>query len=114
MNHALEGVRDMIATEPNAWIHAIVTVAVLSVSWWLEIRETQLAVVVLAIMGVWVAEAFNTVLEIMANLTVGERYSSKVKRAKDIAAGGVLIACFGAAVIGFIIIGPPLFERIGG
>ena len=102
----------MLSTEPNAWIHAFATVAAVYLSWWLKLDGVGWILIILAIVFVWTAEAFNTVLEIMADLVVGERYSQIVKRAKDIAAAAVLIASFGALAVGLIILGPPLYERI--
>lgn len=112
IGHALFGLRDMILTEHNAWLHLFATVVALDLAWWLDIRGTDLAIVILAIAVVWIAESFNTVLEIMANLVVGQRYSRIVKRAKDIAAGAVLIACVVAICIAFLIFGEPLYQRL--
>lgn len=112
LSHAVRGLSDMIQTEHNAWFHAIATVLVLGISWWLEISRLEFALLVIAILLVWTAEAFNTVLEIMADLVIGERYSRIVKRAKDIAAAAVLITVFGAVVIGLIILVPAVYSRL--
>ena len=110
--HAFAGLWDMLATEHNAWIHALATFLALDFAWWLGIDRKGFALIVIAIVMVWVAEVFNTVLEIMANLAVGQRYSKTVKRAKDIAAAAVLIASIGAVMIGVAILGPPFYERM--
>ena len=110
--YGLAGLLDMLRTEPNAWAHALATVSVLGLAFWLEVGRIKLCLLVLAIVCVWAAEAFNTVLEIMADLVVPDRYSYPVKRAKDIAAGAVLSACIGAALIGLIVLGPPLAARL--
>ncbi|MBI4394936.1 MAG: diacylglycerol kinase family protein [Candidatus Omnitrophica bacterium] len=111
-SHAFAGLKDMLLTEPNAWIHAFATVLVLELAWWLGIDSTSFALIIIAIVLVWVAEAFNTVLEIMANLVVGQRYSKIVKRAKDIAAAAVLIAAIGALGVGIVILGPHIYLRM--
>ena len=103
----------MLLTEPNAWIHAVLTILALDLAWWLRIDRTDFALIVISIVMVWVAEAFNTVLEIMADLVVTpQRYSRIVKRAKDIAAGAVLTSSVGALAVGLIILGPPLYQRL--
>lgn len=112
LKYAIFGLKDMILTEHSAWIHVIATASVLYCAWWLEVRGVELALIVIAIALVWSAEVFNTVLEIMADLVVGQRYSSIVKRAKDIAAGAVFIACLAAVVIGFLILGPALSQKL--
>lgn len=111
--YGLAGLFDMLRTEPNAWVHALATIAVIALAFWLEVGTIKFCVLILAIVCVWAAEAFNTVLEIMADLVVPDRYSRSVKRAKDIAAGAVLLACIGAAMMGLIILGPPLAARFG-
>lgn len=112
MSNATRGLADMILTEHNAWIHALVTVIVLVLSWILGLNAIEFTFIVISIVMVWTAEAFNTVLEIMADLVVGQRYSTVAKRAKDVAAAAVLIAVFGAVTIGFIILGPHFYHRL--
>ena len=110
--HAFRGLGDMLLTEHNAWVHALATVLVLDFAWWLGINRHDFALIIIVIVIVWMAEAFNTVLEIMANFVVGQRYSKTVKRAKDIAAAAVLIATMGAIGVGIAILWPPLYHRL--
>ena len=110
--HAFRGLGDMLFTEHNAWIHALATVLALDFAWWLGIDRYGFALIIVAIVIVWVAETFNTVLEIMADLVVGQRYSKIVRRAKDIAAAAVLIAALGAVCVGVAILGSPLCQRL--
>ena len=110
--HAFRGLTDMLKTEYNAWVHVLATVLALGLAWWLKVDRNDLALVVIAIVMVWTAEAFNTVLEIMADLVTGEQSSNVVRRAKDIAAGAVLAACIGAVVIGILVLGPHLYQRL--
>jgi len=110
--YAFAGLRDVLVTEHNAWIHAIFTVIVLSLALWLQISFLEFVLIVVVITLVWVAEAFNTVLEIVVNM-VARRYSNVAKRAKDIAAGAVLVAAIGAAIVGVCILGPPLLDKLG-
>ena len=100
--HAFRGLGDMIRSEHNAWVHVLATILALGLAWRFQIGRIGFALVIIAIVIVWVAEAFNTVLEIMADLVVGERYSKTVKRAKNIAAAAVLIAAFGAVAIAIL------------
>ena len=111
-SYAFIGLRDMLWTEPNAWVHAFATALALGLAFWLQVGRVKLCILILSIVSVWAAEAFNTVLEIMADLVVVDRYSRIVKRAKDIAAAAVLVASMGALAIGLIVLGPPLLERL--
>ena len=110
--HAFSGFADMLATEPNAWIHGIATCVVLFLAWWLQIDRQSFAFVLIAVVTVWVAEAFNTVLEIMVDMVTTGKYSLAAKRAKDIAAAGVLIASLGAVLIGIAVFSLPLYDKL--
>ncbi len=112
VSHAMRGLIDMVMTEHNAWVHALATIVVLDLAWWLKVSSVEFALIVISVVLVWIAETFNTVLEIMADLVVGRRYSRIVKRAKDIAAAAVLIAALGALAIGITILGPHLYLRL--
>ena len=111
-SHAIRGLTDMLTTEPNAWLHLAMTAIVLLLAWWLQIEKEPLTLIIIVIVGVWMAEAFNTVLEIVVDLVSSGEYSEAAKRAKDIAAAAVLIASIGATIIGLIVLGPPLFSRL--
>ena len=110
--YAFIGLWDMLTTEPNAWVHGTVTIFVLFLCWWLNVSWDELALVVLAIVAVWLAEVFNTVLELVMDYVSSKQYSPLVKRAKDISAAGVLVAPIGAVVVGLSVLGPPFFERV--
>ena len=111
-NHALTGFFDMLRSESNARIHFIVTLVVLAVSLWLKLELFQFSLIVISIVGVWVAEALNTAIEVLAGDTTVR--SQPIRRAKDIAAAAVLIASLGAAIIGCSVLFPPLFEKLSG
>jgi diacylglycerol kinase len=54
----------------------------------------------------------NTGLEFLADAITTETHPL-IGKAKDAAAGAVLLAAIGAVVIGLIVLGPPLLERLG-
>ena len=60
---------------------------------------------------VFMAEAFNTAIEIDIDLTSPE-YHPFARDTKDVAAGAVLIAALTAAVIGVFIFGPYLLKFV--
>jgi len=101
----------MLRTQRNAWIHAAVSVAVLSVSLWLGLDAAEWCWIVLAMMAVWTAEGINTALERLAD-AVSTDPDPLIGQAKDAAAGAVLIAAAGAAMIGLLVLGPRLWERL--
>jgi len=71
----------------------------------------QWSALVIAIVMVWVAETFNTGLEVLAEAITQERHPM-LKVAKDIAAAAVLIAAVGAAIVGAILFLPPILELV--
>ena len=68
---------------------------------------TSAAVLAVAIALVWAAECLNTAVESLADATSPDHHPL-VGRAKDAAAGAVLCAAIGAAVIGLLVLGRPL------
>ncbi len=95
----------MIQSQHNAWIHALATIAVISAGALLHIERADWNWIILAIMAVWTAEALNTAFEFLADVT-NPTYHPIIGKAKDVAAGAVLIAAIGSVVIGLIVLGP--------
>jgi diacylglycerol kinase (ATP) len=100
----------VIRTQRNAWIHAIVSILVISVSLWLDLKAQNWAFIIIAIAMVWTAEFINTALEAVVDLASPEQHEL-AKVGKDVGAAAVLIAAGSAAIIGFLILGPPLWDR---
>jgi diacylglycerol kinase (ATP) len=105
--HALRGIWLTLSTQHNAWIHAAATLGVVAASFWFGIARGEWLAVVLAIVAVWTAEALNTAFEALCNVASPE-FHPLVARAKDIAAGAVLISAIGAVAIGLVVFGPRL------
>ncbi len=97
----------MLLTQPNARIHAAATVGVVGAGLGFGIGRGEWLAVTLAIVTVWTAEALNTAFEALCDVASPE-FHPLVERAKDTAAGGVLIAAAGSVVVGLIVFGPPL------
>jgi diacylglycerol kinase len=106
------GVIRLLKTEPNAQVHAVATAAVGALGFWLGLNATEWCLILFAIVFVWVAEGLNSALEALADRVAPERHPL-IERAKDVAAGAVLIAAIGAAIVGMIVLGPKLLARLG-
>jgi diacylglycerol kinase (ATP) len=61
--------------------------------------------VALAVGTVWTAELANTAIEALTDL-VSPEYHPLAGKAKDVAAGAVLMAAVAALVVGLLIFGP--------
>lgn len=105
--HAWRGVLLMLNTQHNAWLHALATVLVVIAGGVCSLTRIEWCLVVLAVAIVWTAEALNTALEFLADASVPQ-FHPTVGRAKDAAAGGVLLCAVGAAVVGVVVFGPHL------
>jgi len=111
--HASRGVAHLVVGEHNARIHLIASLAVVALAAWLGTDLGGWVDLVLVMALVWAAEAFNTGLESLAD-AVHAASHPLVGRAKDLSAGGVLIAACAAVVVGLCVLGPPLWERVAG
>lgn len=102
--HAFRGLALLLRGEHNAWIHAAATLAALGLGLALGLSRGEWLALVLVIALVWSAEAFNTAIEFLADAITTE-VDPRIRDAKDVAAGGVLI-CAGAAIaVGILIFG---------
>ncbi|UCG58956.1 MAG: diacylglycerol kinase family protein [Phycisphaerales bacterium] len=106
---AIRGVAIMLRSQHNAWIHAVVSVSVLVVGGLFRLSPAEWCWLALAIMAVWTAEALNTALEILADVASPEIHPL-VGKAKDVAAGAVLISAAGSVLIGLFVLGPHVLK----
>ena len=92
-------------------IHLGIAVFVLLFSAWLRLTDVEWLLIVVAIALVLTGEMFNTVAELTVDLATAEQ-EPLAKRAKDVAAGAVFVTALTAAIIGLVVLGPPLWLRI--
>ncbi len=103
--YALEGLAFMLKSQHNAWLHVAASVVVILVASFLQVHVADWRWLVAAMAMVWIAEGFNTAVEHVCNV-VSPDHSLAVKRAKDVAAGAVLLAALAAAIIGLLTLWP--------
>lgn len=108
--YAWKGIGSFISKEHNAWIHLVIMAAVIVCGFLFQITATEWTAIVLCIGLVLAAEAFNTAIERLVNLTSPEQ-NKIAGDVKDIAAGAVLICAIAAAIVGLIIFVPYLIQR---
>jgi diacylglycerol kinase len=109
--YAFHGWAHVLRTQPNTWIHALATVLVMGMAWWLALSRLEWALLIVAVTLVWMGEFFNTALEAAVDLAAPEQHPL-ARVAKDVAAAAVLVAALGAAAVGLLVLGPPLWERL--
>lgn len=103
--YAFRGIGTLLKTQMNARIHLFVLVFVVAVGFLVDLNSGEWALVALAIGMVLSAESMNSALEFLADHTAPEWHDS-VQKAKDLAAGSVLIAAAAALVIGLLVFIP--------
>lgn len=109
--YATNGVLVLVRTQFNAKIHLAATVLVIIAGFWLHVSPRDWALLVIAMVSVWIAEGINTAIEAIVDL-VSPEFHPIAGKIKDVAAGAVLIAALGAAIVGLIIFVPPLINLI--
>jgi diacylglycerol kinase len=77
----------------------------------LGLSRLEFILLLLTITGVMAGELLNTAVELILNLLEGREHPV-VRLAKDVAAGGVLMAILGAVVVGLFLFGPRLMAFI--
>lgn len=105
--HALRGIVSLLAGEPNARIHLLATVLVVALGLVLDVNRGDWQALLLIVAVVWLAEGMNTALEHLADAAVPE-FHPLVRKAKDVAAGTVLVTAVAAVILGLLIFLPYL------
>jgi diacylglycerol kinase len=112
LTYALAGWLYMLRRQKNTRIQAIASIAVLIVALWLEVDAIRWAILILAITMVWMAEFLNAAVEAAINLASAEMHPM-AKVGKDVAAAAVLLGVVAAVLIGLLVLGPPLADKLG-
>ncbi len=113
LGFALAGLRYVLQTQKNTRIMLAATLAVMGLGFWLGADAQSWTVLSLAIAQVWIAEFINSAIEAAVDLST-QTYHPLAKRAKDAAAGAVLLASLAAAIVGALVLAPKLQEKLNG
>ena len=101
---AFRGFFGSLCTEAHLRFHLVAAVWVIAFSFLYGLSCTKWAVIILVIAAVIAAELFNTALESLCDRVTGE-YDSRIRIAKDAAAGGVLVLSVAAVAIAVTVYG---------
>lgn len=108
---AFTGLWYALRTQRNTRIHLSIAAGVIVLGLWLGLTSTQWAVLALTIGFVLVSEMLNTVAETLIDL-VSPGYHPLAKIVKDVTAAAVLLGAIISVIVGLLILGPPLWERV--
>lgn len=107
--NAFRGIGILVKHTPNARIHLTVALAVVLLAGLLRVSSLEWCILLGCIVLVLALEGINSALEQLAD-KVSSEFSPLIRNAKDLAAGAVLIASIGAALIGLTLLLPYLFS----
>jgi diacylglycerol kinase len=108
-SNAARGIAYLFKSQPNARIELIIASIVLISGVLFKISFVEWIIILLCIALVLGFEGINTALEIFAD-KLHPGFDKEIGKAKDVAAGAVLMAAIVAAIIGFVIFAPHLLD----
>ena len=110
--YAFQGIFNTIRTERNIKIHCAAAILVTIFGIWQQKSKTEWMICFILFGLILALELVNTAVEATVDLFTEER-KPLAKKAKDAAAGAVLIAAIFAVVIGILIFIPKLLDVAG-
>ena len=113
LGYALAGWLYMLRRQKNTRIQAVASIGVALLALWLQIDFTGLALLILAMTMVWMAEFVNAAVEAAINLSAPDLHPM-AKVGKDVASAAVLLGVVASVLVGLLVIGPPLVQRLFG
>jgi len=108
--NAITGCWYAFTTQKNFIVHFILSLFVLFLALWLQVSYERFLFLVLAVFLGFTVEMINTTVEKLVDL-ITEKYHPVAKIIKDLSAGLMLIVAVGIAVVGFLVLFPPLWQR---
>ena len=113
VNCAIEGILWTARTQKHMRWHFLSAAAVLFAALFFKVPTVDFLLLTLAITFVLFAEIINTAVEVVVDL-VSPDFHPLAKKAKDVAAGAVLLATSGAAVVGYVVFSSRIFAAVPG
>lgn len=111
-NVAIEGIIEAIRSERNMKFHLFCGILVMFLCIFLDVTRYEIISISFAITLVVAAELLNTAVETTIDM-ICKSYNPLAKKAKDVAAGAVLIAAINALVVGYIIFERRVSQQLG-
>jgi diacylglycerol kinase len=109
--YALRGLYDFFSSEAHAQFHALAACLVGLLGIWLDVSPSEWMWLLLAVAIVLVSEAFNSALESTCN-AVSQSHNEHIRKAKDKAAGAVLMSSLAALAIGAVVFLPKILALL--
>jgi diacylglycerol kinase len=101
--YAFRGIISLIKNDNNFRIHLLAVVVVVITGNIIDFSEIEWLAVIITMGGVLALEAVNTAIESVVDLA-SPQYHELAKKAKDVAAGAVLLFVFAALAVAGVIL----------
>ena len=111
--HAGNGCLWAFKTQKNFKVHFFLSGMALALGVWLRVSFERMLLLILAVSWGLTIEMANTVIEQVVNW-ITQEYHPRAKIIKDASAGMMLLLSFGLALLGILILLPPLWQRLFG
>ncbi len=105
--YAFKGIYYLFRSEKNAWVHALAVVVIGIWGYFLHLAAWEWCAICISMALVLALEAMNTAIESIIDL-VSPEYHELAGRAKDVAAGAVLLAVIFCGLVWAIIFLPKI------
>jgi diacylglycerol kinase (ATP) len=116
VNCAIEGILYAVRNQKHMRNHFLAALGILAAVLLLRVSTLEFTLLAISVSFVLFAELINTAIEICVDM-VSPEYHPLAKASKDVAAGAVLVAAIGAALMGYLILSRyifPLYKEILG
>ena len=109
LEFALTGIWTAFKEERNMRKHALAAVLAIVFGFIFQISEFEWLFLLLSIFLVFMAELFNSAIENVVDLASDYQFYMRAKRAKDMAAGAVLVISGFALIVGLFVFLPKIW-----
>ena len=110
VTYAINGLMSALKTERNLRIDIAAMLIAIAFGFYLKLSINTWGLVILVIGFVLVAELFNTAIERLGDEAANGVQKQLIKRAKDIAAAGVLLSALTALILGILFLVIPFIQ----
>jgi diacylglycerol kinase (ATP) len=111
--YAFRGIGSLLKFEHNARIHLVILLIVIPAGILLRISVTDWMAILFVSGLVFISECFNTAIENLSDL-ISDKPNEYIRRAKDVAAAGVLLSALMSVITGFLIFIPAVIKLARG
>lgn len=108
---AIQGIGTLLRYEHNARIHLFILVIVIIAGMLFQISGTEWLAILFVSGLVFASECFNTAVEYLSDL-ITDKQNENIRRAKDVAAAGVLISAAISTITGLVIFIPGIIKLL--